>query len=200
MTDPAPLLLIPTQFERARLERIAGALPRNTTLCGLGPVAAAARTASLIAASRPSSVVLVGIAGTFDVEAFPVASAMSFDSTAIDAPALDLPAWPGDGETPAVDGPLALTHGVGGSLLLTVHHPSDGHEDVEDRRGRHPTAIGEDMEAWGVAFACALAKLPLQVARGASNVVGDRDHGNWRIDESLAAAWALVKRRWEPES
>lgn len=200
MTISAPLLLIPTAAERERLERVAGRLPEDAALCGLGPVAAAARTAALIASLRPPGVVLVGIAGTFDEDAFPVESAMAFGSTAIEAPALGLPAWPGDDATPAVDGPLDLVDGIEGMLLLTVHRPSDGDHDVTARHARYPDAVGEDMEAWGVAFACAMANVPLQVARGASNVVGDRDGGNWRIDEALAATWALVRQRWDPDS
>ena len=51
MTTSAPLLLIPTAAERERLERVAGRLPEDAALCGLGPVAAAARTAALIASA-----------------------------------------------------------------------------------------------------------------------------------------------------
>ena len=142
----------------------------------------------------------MGIAGTFDEDAFPMESAISFGRTAMDSGVPGLPAWPGDGATPAIDGPLDLADGVDGALLLTVHRPSDGRDEVNARQARYPDAVGEDMEAWAVAFACAMADVPLQVARGASNVVGDRDRSNWRIVEALAAAWALVKPRWDADS
>jgi futalosine hydrolase len=48
------------------------------------------------------------------------------------------------------------------------------------------------MEGFGVAFACALARVPCTIVRGISNVVGERDKRNWRIPDALAAARTLA--------
>jgi futalosine hydrolase len=44
------------------------------------------------------------------------------------------------------------------------------------------------MEGFGVALACALARVPLAIVRGISNAAGERDTKRWRIREALAAA------------
>jgi futalosine hydrolase len=44
------------------------------------------------------------------------------------------------------------------------------------------------MEGFAVAFDCALAGVPISIVRGASNVVGDREPGRWRIPAALLAA------------
>jgi futalosine hydrolase len=49
------------------------------------------------------------------------------------------------------------------------------------------------MEAFGVAFACHLARVPLTVVRGISNAAGNRDKGDWRLDEALTSALDLAR-------
>jgi len=49
-------------------------------------------------------------------------------------------------------------------------------------------ASAEDMEGFAVAMACQLQDVSLEIIRGISNVAGDRDKSNWRIDDALSAA------------
>lgn len=103
------LALVPTDLERRRILDHGG-LPAphgELHLCGFGPVAAAARTAQLIARIRPERVLLIGIAGAYDTERWPVESALEFDAAAVEGigvgegrdllppPALGFPQWPG---------------------------------------------------------------------------------------------------------
>lgn len=204
-----PLLLIPTEMERGRLP-IPAAPAFDVELIGLGPAAAAARTGALITRMAPSRALLLGIAGTFREDAYAVGSATTFGSVVIDgigagdgdafrsAPEIGYPYWPGDADTPRVDDRLPLDAADGAPALLTVCASAGSPDVAERRRGRYPDVVAEDMEAWGVAFACTLADVPLTVVRGASNVAGDRDHAGWRIDEALAAAWALASPLLEP--
>lgn len=198
------LLLVPTEREAARLADLGG-FGRGLAiqaLCGFGPVAAAARSAQLLGRLRPARVLLVGIAGSFDPRAHPVAEATVFTRCALegvgagegegfrDPPALGFAQWPGgDDEAPVgCELPLAAPPGVPEALLLTTCAASGSPEHAARRRERWPAARAEDMEAFGVALACALFGVPLCVVRGLSNEVGDRDSARWRIPAALAAA------------
>lgn len=206
------LVLVPTALERARLDDQGGfgAGAALVHLCGFGPIAAAARSAELIERLRPARVLLVGIAGTFDVERLPVGSAAAFGAVAIEGigagegealvgpAALGFPQWPGaeTGRRAAIHDRIALARGDasparaggGDALLLSTCAASATSAQARVRRARHPDALAEDMEGFAVAFACALAGVPVSIVRGASNVVGDRDPAHWRIPAALAAA------------
>lgn len=207
------LVLVPTELERRRLLDGGGlgtGLALNA-LCGFGPIAAAARTAELIARLRPRRVLLVGIAGTYDPDRIPVGAAIEFGAVAVEGigvgegataqgpPALGFPQWPGREETgtPSIDDRLPLA-ASGDALLLTTCSASDSPEHVLRRRERFPDALAEDMEGFGVALACALAGTPLDIVRGISNVAGDRDPASWRIPAALLAARELVLQRLAP--
>jgi futalosine hydrolase len=202
------LLLIPTELERRRLDDCGGFPPGLAlrALCGFGPIAAAARAAALIARLRPRRVLLLGIAGAYDVELDPIGSARCFESVAVEGvgagegaqlrgpSALGFPQWPGTPEDPTttIEERMVLARPEAGPtvrpLLLTTCAASDGAEQAALRRARHPEAAAEDMEAFAVASACALERVPCAVVRGISNLVGDRDARNWRIPAALAAA------------
>lgn len=205
------LVLVPTDQERRLL---APGLPGEVRLelCGFGPVAAAARTAALLAARSPRSVLLLGIAGRLD-PSLRLGGGYRFDRVACDgvgvgcgaefvsAADVGWPQWPGDPPDPAtavgdiIDLPGDTAAAVPSSgLLLTACAASATAADAVARRARHPAAMAEDMEGYGVALACRLAGVPLAIVRGISNVAGDRDHGGWQVAEALAAA-ALLGRR-----
>ena len=218
----ATLLLIPTELERRRfLDR--GGLPRGLAqveCCGFGPVAAAARTAQLCRALRPARVLLVGIAGAYDVRTHPVGQAFEFDGVAIDGvgvgrgegfiapPELGFPQWPGSGsdegrgvapiydrlELSAAGDARGATAGPAAPprLLLTTCAASASPAEAAERRARFPEAVAEDMEGFAVATACALAGVQLRIVRGISNLVGDRDPATWRIPAALEAARKLA--------
>ena len=216
------LILVPTELELRRLTDAGGFDVGLGTVaaCGFGPVAAAARTAELLALLRPARVLLLGICGTFDEDSLPVGEATCFATVAIEGvgvgegdrliapPALGFPQWPGSpasGARPARDpihDELALSRPARmtpagsarerASLLLSTCAASDSPEHAAARRRRHPRALAEDMEGFSVALACALRATPLCIVRGASNVVGDRDAAHWRIPRALEAARRLA--------
>ncbi|MDP6540631.1 MAG: futalosine hydrolase [Planctomycetota bacterium] len=200
------LILVPTDLERRRLIDRGGFAGEHgdLELCGFGPVAAAARTARLVAELRPRRVLLVGIAGSFDVERHPVGSATEFRAAAVDGvgvgegltfrgpPSLGFPQWPGseDGDTAEVADRIALEWAgeEAADLLLTTCAASGSPGQAAMRRERFPAACAEDMEGFAVAMACHFAGVPLRIVRGISNEVGDRDPEHWRIPAALAAA------------
>jgi futalosine hydrolase len=189
MPDRRTLLLVPTELELARLSGLGGfpAGAARVELCGFGPIAAAARTAQLVAQHSPAGVLLLGIAGSYDPARLPIGAACSFREVAVEGIGPGFPQWPG------IEGRIALAPGSApAELLLTVCTASDSPVEARSRRGRFQAAQAEDMEGFGVALACALARVPCTIVRGISNAAGDREHANWRIGEALGAARALA--------
>jgi futalosine hydrolase len=210
---PHTLILVPTEQERRHVPQACatglGAAGR-VELCGFGPVAAAARTAALVAAHAPGRVLLLGSAGRLD-DSLRIGAAYRFDRVAcygigvgagaafVPAAALGWPQWPGDPPAPAtavgdvID--LPVPHGAavpGSGLLLTVCAASATTDDVATRRSIFPAAVAEDMEGFAVALACRIAGVPLAIVRGISNAAGDRDHAGWQMAAAVAAAAKLA--------
>jgi futalosine hydrolase len=171
----ATLVLVPTEIERRAFEALGGLPPAagRAELCGFGPVAAAARTSQLLARLAPRRVLLTGIAGSFDLDAAPLGTAATFARVLLDGVGagrgnrflsptrLGLPQWVGP---PSVQEDLPLA-GDGERALLTVCAASASPVELAERRERYPDALAEDMEAFGVALACRLARVPLVVVR-----------------------------------
>jgi futalosine hydrolase len=203
------LVLVPTDLELASLVELGGldgglAIVRT---CGFGPVAAAARTAGCIAELHPARVLLVGIAGTYDARVLALGQAVEFDSVALDgiaagdrgasigAESKRFAQWPGSGSLAPIHDRIALGAPRGGApsrMLLSVCAASSSREQADARRRRFDGAIAEDMEAFGVALACALDGVPLRVVRGVSNLAGDGDHSRWQIARALESARELA--------
>jgi len=204
------LIIVPTELERRLIEPSlvsSGCAPVAVAVCGFGPVAAAARTAHLIAEHRPQAVVLVGIAGRLSAR-LALGQAYAFDRVAchgigvgsgdafVPAGMMGWLQWPGaatDAATrigdvlPCTSGrPLAAAHR--GDLLLSGCSASAGDADVQIRLRLHPEAVAEDMEGFAVAAACRLAGVPLDIVRGISNTAGDRDPSHWHVDAACRAA------------
>jgi futalosine hydrolase len=217
---PRHLILIPTEPERRLLAPHLTALPPDDAaveLCGFGIVAAAARTAQLLAALRPERVILVGIAGRLD-DRLTVGEATLFDSVAchgigvgsgpafIPAATLGWRQWPGD-SSDADSGvgdvlPCAVPDRSDPDqaslprerLLLNVTAAAAGPDDVSFRKAIYPEASAEEMEGFAVALACRLFRIPCTIIRGISNTAGDRNKAHWQIEAALAAAADLVLR------
>lgn len=223
------LILVPTALEMhilqpllqpaASADRPVGGAARQLQLCGFGPIAAAARTAQLLAQLRPRRVVLTGIAGSLDPALLP-GSAWCFREAAcygigagtgaehLSAAQLGWPQWaglPAASHDPLLSDPLSAP--VGDVLLLascpvesawvarrllTVCAAAAGPADVELRRPA--AAAAEDMEGFGVAVACHLSGVPLHIVRGISNMAGDRNISGWKITAALQAAAELTLR------
>jgi len=208
------LVLVPTDLERRELAGPFAAVGEagRIKLCGFGPVAAAARTAALVARERPERVLLVGLAGRLD-ERLAIGSAHRFTSVACygvgagsgagfeTAGALGWPHWPGEPADPAraigdrIDGEGAAAPGPpAAGLLLTACAASATPAEAAHRRQVFPDAVAEDMEGFAAALACRLAGVPLDIVRGISNTAGDRDKSRWQIGPALAAAADLAAR------
>ncbi|MFT5198695.1 MAG: futalosine hydrolase [Planctomycetota bacterium] len=198
-----PLVLVPTAFERSALQAAGCDWPIE--LCGFGVIAAAARAGGLLQAQRPSRVLLLGIAGTYDAQALPVASARRFASLGLWGlgagsgeqhlgPADMLPQWTLEQEGQP-DQPIEqdLTTHSGSGRLITVCAASASPAEADPIRARYPDALAEDMEAFAVALACRLHAVPFDCIRGISNVVGERDKSRWVLRPALEAAWKLAQ-------
>ncbi len=202
------LVLVPTDLERGLLHDLGGLETGPVCLetCGFGAVAAAARTAQLLARLRPRRALLLGLAGSFDLERAPLETARTFAGVEIEGlgagseaerlgpAALGFPQWPGSSDTspePLGDElPLVDPRGASG-WLLTVCSASGSGEEARARRERHPRALAEDMEGFSVALACALERVPLAIVRGLANPVGARS--GWRVRQALRAARELAQ-------
>ncbi len=205
------LILVPTAFElqhvQPALEDAVRAAGGEFAVCGFGPIAAGIVSAQLIAKHSPEKVILVGIAGALNPKAaigtadcysrigcygIGAGSGSGFQSAG------DL-GWsqftdPESGE--AFNDTIELENAVGSeAMLLTVCAASANASDVAERLRRFPDAVAEDMEAFSVAMACKLARVPLVVIRGISNIAGDRNKANWEVDAALKAAAELIVSR-----
>ncbi|MFD3379985.1 MULTISPECIES: futalosine hydrolase [unclassified Streptomyces] len=172
---------------------------------GVGPAAAAAATAAALTAAaldeQPSGpydlVVSAGIGGGFQPEA-PVGSLVLADEIT----AADLGAETADGFVPVTElGFGAVTHhppeslvravaavtGARTGAVLTVNTVTGSAERAAELRRRHPRALAEAMEGFGVAEAAAAHGVPVLELRAVSNPVGPRDRAAWRIGDALAA-------------
>lgn len=210
-TSGDPLVLVPTERERQGLAAAAGRAAWTTRLelAGFGPVAAAARTATLLAHRRPPRVLLVGLAGALDPERARPGQALAFGRVTLEGvgagegegflsagqmgfPLLDAAAGPSGPVGEELD--LVVPDGLPeNQYLLTVCAASGNPLQAGRRRARHPDAVAEDMESFGVALACTLAGIPLTVVRGISNRSGDRERGNWCFEDAYRAIHERVE-------
>ena len=170
---------------------------------GVGPAAAAAGTARLLALAEAAgapyrAVISAGIAGGFPGRAEVGATVLGARTIAADLGA----------ETP--DGFLPVDDlGFGSSLLeadptllktltaalpqaivgdiLTLATVTGTAQTADALRSRHPGAVAEAMEGYGVACAAQTAAIPFAELRTISNPIGPRDRASWRLQEALAA-------------
>ncbi|MHC0429935.1 futalosine hydrolase [Streptomyces sp. O3] len=184
--------------------------PRVDVLAaGVGPAAAAAGTARALTAAALAGepydlVVSAGIGGGFAPDA-PVGSVVVADAIV----AADLGAETADGFLPVTElgfgtvehrPPAALVRAAAdaaaaarttGAVLtgavLTVSTVTGTAERAARLRARHPDAVAEAMEGFGVAEAAAAQGCAVLELRAVSNPVGPRDRAAWRIGDALAA-------------
>ncbi len=204
-------LLVTTAVE-AEAAAVRAGLPAgdgvSVVAVGVGPAAAAAGTARLLAlaeaAGRPFRAVLsAGIAGGLPGRAPSGATVVGARSIAADLGAASpdgfLPLDElGFGSTVAdADATLlaslrrALPHAVVGDVL-TVSTVTGTAERAADLAARHRAAVAEAMEGYGVACAALGAGVPFAELRTVSNPVGPRDRAAWRIGEAFAALTAAA--------
>ncbi|MFE2641717.1 futalosine hydrolase [Streptomyces nigra] len=186
---------------------------------GVGPALAAASTATALTTAaltgRPFGLVVsAGIAGGFAPHA-PVGSLVVADEIT----AADLGAETPDGFLPVTElgfgtvthrPPEALVYEVAAATgarpgaVLTVSTVTGTAARAARLRERHPTALAEAMEGFGVAEAAAAHGTPVLELRAVSNPIGPRDRAAWRIGDALAALAESfgkitpVLRSWNP--
>jgi futalosine hydrolase len=170
---------------------------------GVGPAAAAAGTARLLAlaeaAGTPySAVICAGIAGGFPGRAEVGATVLGARTIAA-----DLGAESPDGFLPVdqlgfgrnlieADPALlkTLTTALPAALvgdILTLATVTGTAETAATLRARHPQALAEAMEGYGVACAAQTAGVPFAELRTVSNPIGPRDRTAWRLREAFSA-------------
>jgi futalosine hydrolase len=204
------LILVPTEFEADLVRSALMSDPLDAAaivqVCGFGPVTSGICTARLITQLQPTRIILTGIAGTLSDDVA-IGSACHFGSVALYgvgagqgqsfSTAQEL-GWAqlssADART-VVDDIVTLPASGSPNLLVTSCAASSTADEAQWRREKFPHGIAEDMEGFSVAVACLLANIPLEIIRGFSNVAGDRNKQNWRIDEAIAAATDLVMER-----
>jgi len=170
---------------------------------GVGPAAAAAGTARLLAlaeaAGSPYQVVVsAGVAGGFPGRAGTGGVVLATRSVAADLGATSATGFLpldelGFGSTVALADPTltaALREALPGAVagaVLTVSTVTGTAARAAALTARCPDAVAEAMEGYGVACAAAVSGVAFAELRTISNSVGPRDRGSWRIAEALAA-------------
>jgi futalosine hydrolase len=186
---------------------------------GVGPAlaaasAAAALTAAALEGAPYDLVVSAGIGGGFQPDA-PVGSLVVADEITV----ADLGADTADGFVPvtalgfgtvshrppeSLVRELATATGGRTGTVLTVSTVTGTAARAAELRARHPRALAEAMEGFGVAEAAAAHGVPVLEIRAVSNPVGPRDRAAWRIGDALAALaeafgkLAPVLESWNP--
>lgn len=201
-------MLVPTEFELVKIRSLRpNELEQDGVrieVCGFGPIAAAARTAQLIARTSPQHVLLIGIAGSY-TDKIPVGSATQFKQVGC----YGIGVGQGDNFEPAhrmgwaqfssadkeIGDRIDLISNHDDHILLTCTAASQNQEDVRLRMSMMPNTVAEDMEGFGMAMACELSNLASRfIIRGISNRAGDRNKENWRVDEAMRAACKLANQ------
>jgi futalosine hydrolase len=181
-----------------------GEAPATVVAVGVGPSAAAANTARLLAVAQASGhpytgVVSAGIAGGFAGRAPLGATVIATGSVAADLGAdspdgflpLDELGF-GDSVTIPTDPTLvallrtALPEAITGEVL-TVSTVTGTAARAQELGDRHPFAVAEAMEGYAVAVAAATLSVPFAELRTISNTVGPRDRAAWRMGDAFAA-------------
>ncbi|GHA25424.1 Futalosine hydrolase [Streptomyces tauricus] len=99
---------------------------------------------------------------------------------------------------------IAAVTGARQGSVLTVSTVTGSAARAVELRRRHPRALAEAMEGFGVAEAASAHGVPVLEIRAVSNPVGPRDRAAWRIGEALAALTgafgklAPVLESWNP--
>lgn len=152
-----------------------------TLVCGVGPVEAAARTASALAETRPTAVLNVGIAGarSFDAPTVVVGS----EAVYCDA---DDPRWI-ELRAPADEGMLAAARRAAPDARVEPIGTSA-------RVGGTSGCDIEAMEGYAVLRAAALAGVPALEVRVLANAIGEEDRSKWRFEDAKAELALVLPR------
>jgi futalosine hydrolase len=201
-----PLLVVTAVAAEAEAVR-AGADPDHVVVepVGVGPAAAAAGTARILATGRYRAVISAGIAGGFSGRAAVGATVLGVRSICADlgaeSPGGFLPIEElGFGTSRVEANPLlikglaaALPHAIVGDVL-TLSTVTGTAATAERLAALFPEAAAEAMEGYGVAVAA--GGLPFAELRTISNPIGPRDRQAWRLKEAFAALSTASAALW----
>ena len=181
MTRAADLLVV-----AATARELAPAAGWRTLICGVGPVEAAAATASAIAAARPAMVLHVGIAGARHASGLVPPTLVI--GTAARYTDLGVPAsW-----APSLLEPDAALVAAAQRALPEAALRAIG---TSARVGGTTTDVEvEAMEGFAVLRAAALAGVPALEVRAISNAIEETDRARWAFDAAFAAIVAATAR------
>lgn len=124
---------------------------------------------------------IVADLGADSPDGFLTLSDLGFGTDAMDAD-------PGVFERVTASLPSALTGSV-----LSVQTVTGTAARAAELADRHPDAVAEAMEGWGVATAAEDHGVPFVEIRTVSNMVGPRDRMAWRIDLAMGALTRVGK-------
>jgi futalosine hydrolase len=193
------LIVTAVEAEAEAVRRGLPEAPHGVTVLagGVGSALAAAATSRALALDSGYDAVLsLGIGGAFpgkaelgalllarrvvaaDLGADSPAGFLSVDELGFGSASLD------GGRVPGLDAVVGT--------ILTVQTGTGTDERAAELMRRHPAAVGEAMEGYGVAAAAELAELPFAEVRAVSNLVGKRDRDAWRLDLAFAALTAAA--------
>lgn len=212
MNESVPKILIVTAVAAEReavLRGLAGIDPYEVIAAGVGPAAAASRTARTLASGHYQLVISAGIGGGFPGQA-PVGSLV----VASDIIAADLGSETPEGflsvdrlgfgsayiqTTPELAERLTSVLQEAGLVatcgpVLSVSTTTGTKETAEALAARVPGAAAEAMEGFGVAQAAQDFGLPVLEIRAISNAVGPRDRDAWKIPQALQALEAAISK------
>lgn len=200
--DPKRILvMVAVEGEKeAVLRGINGDERFDVEIAGVGPILAAARTATFLLKKDYDLVINAGIAGAFpgraDIGSIVVSSEIICGDLGVETSEgfMAIESLNFGTSRYAVDDNLTevIMQGLqrkdvdaylGGILTLsTVTGTAD---KAEKLMAREQQAVAEAMEGFGVATASADLDIPVVEIRAISNFVGPRDKSAWRIDEAF---------------
>ncbi|MFF5080630.1 futalosine hydrolase [Actinoplanes sp. NPDC000266] len=202
----SPLLVVTAVAAEAEAVR-AGADPAHVVVepVGVGPAAAAAATARLLATGHYRAVISAGIAGGFPGRAPVGSTVLGVRSICADlgaeSPTGFLPIEDlgfGTSHHPA-DPELfkslaaALPHAITGDIL-TLSTVTGTSATADRLTAAFPDAVAEAMEGFGVAMAA--GQTPFAELRTISNPIGPRDRAAWRLKDAFAALSTASAALW----
>ena len=207
---PGVLLLFPTGMEQEIIlqEMGPGGASIHHRVIGVGPIAAAVSTASLLAEGGVELVVLAGIAGAYrgNPGGLGPGDVCIAESEAVG----DLARCGAEGIFPIlIDGvEVAMTFDLSGDVALVERRLgrsipaagcpmatvscASGDAVRAEEVARRTSAWVENMEGAAVAAAAGRFGVPLLEVRGVSNWAGDCDHSRWCCETALRGVAQLL--------